>query len=72
MRLACRNSRRTGRFPVDNPTPTAYDKKEFKGRTRRGLPAIVTKEGIMKQHKFWAFAMLFCMAMLFYTGYQHK
>lgn len=26
----------------------------------------------MKKHRFWAFAAVFCFAMLFYTGYKHK
>ena len=26
----------------------------------------------MKQHKFWAWASVFCFAMVFYTGYKHK
>ena len=27
---------------------------------------------IMKNHKFWAWAAVFCMFMVMYTGYQHK
>ena len=26
----------------------------------------------MKNHKFWAWAAVFCMFMVMYTGYQHK
>jgi len=26
----------------------------------------------MKQHRFWAWAAVFCMVMVFYTGYEHK
>lgn len=26
----------------------------------------------MKKHKFWAYAAIACMAMVFYTGYKHK
>ena len=26
----------------------------------------------MKQHKFWAWAMIGCLVMLFYTGKHHK
>ncbi|MFQ7290361.1 MAG: DUF6219 family protein [Lacrimispora saccharolytica] len=26
----------------------------------------------MKQHRFWAWAAVVCMAMVFYTGYKHK
>lgn len=26
----------------------------------------------MKNHKFWAWAMVFCMIMVIYTGYEHK
>ncbi|MFV0414065.1 MAG: DUF6219 family protein [Oscillospiraceae bacterium] len=26
----------------------------------------------MKQHRFWAFASVFCMLLAFYTGYKRK
>ncbi|WP_447581646.1 DUF6219 family protein [Anaerotignum faecicola] len=26
----------------------------------------------MKNHKFWAWASVFCFAMAMYTGYKHK
>ena len=26
----------------------------------------------MKQHRFWAWAALFCFFMVMYTGYKHK
>lgn len=26
----------------------------------------------MKQHRFWALAMVFCLGMTLYTGYRHK
>lgn len=26
----------------------------------------------MKQHRFWAWAAVFCMAMVMFTGYKHK
>ena len=26
----------------------------------------------LKQHKFWAWASVFCFLMVFYTGYKHK
>ena len=26
----------------------------------------------MKQHRFWAWAMVFCLAMTLITGYRHK
>ena len=26
----------------------------------------------MKKHKFWAWAMVTCLAMTIYTGYKHK
>ncbi|WP_207645511.1 hypothetical protein [Marvinbryantia formatexigens] len=26
----------------------------------------------MKQHRFWAWAMVVCLVMLFYTGKKHK
>ncbi|CBK77371.1 hypothetical protein CLS_18450 [[Clostridium] cf. saccharolyticum K10] len=27
---------------------------------------------IVKQHRFWAWAAVFCFLMAFYTGYKHK
>ena len=30
------------------------------------------RSGGMKNHKFWAWAALVCMIMVFYTGYEHK
>ncbi|MGN0159199.1 MAG: hypothetical protein ACI39W_08695 [Brotaphodocola sp.] len=27
---------------------------------------------MMKQHKFWAWAMIVCLIMAIYTGYEHK
>ena len=34
---------------------------------------VVEKEGgVMKKHKFWAWASVFCFAMVMYTGYKHK
>jgi len=26
----------------------------------------------MKNHKFWAWALVFCLFMTIYTGYKHK
>ena len=26
----------------------------------------------MKKHRFWAWAMIFCLFMVMYTGYKHK
>ena len=36
----------------------------FRGCTKRSYP--------MKNHKFWAWATMFCMMMVFITGYKHK
>lgn len=30
------------------------------------------KPFIMKNHKLWAWAMIFCLFMTVYTGYEHK
>ena len=29
------------------------------------------EETLVKQHRFWAWAMAFCMLMVFYTGKKH-
>ena len=31
-----------------------------------------TGEHSMKNHKFWAWAMIVCLIMTVYTGYEHK
>lgn len=30
------------------------------------------RRGEMKKHQFWAWCMVFCGFMVFYTGYKHK
>lgn len=40
---------------------------------REGAAALCYGRGDeVKQHKFWAGAMIFCMVMLVYTGKKHK
>ena len=30
------------------------------------------RSGAMKNHRFWAWAMVVCLFMTLYTGYKHK
>lgn len=38
---------------------------------RRQAPRNEREESTMKQHKFWAYAMIFCAIMAVYTGRKH-
>ena len=38
-----------------------------------GTTVVIIMEGnSMKNHKFWAWAMVICLLMTIYTGYEHK
>lgn len=73
---------------LENPERGAYNKKTTQGIGERfpGAflwichTAVEHHRGLhkagggvrMKNHRFWAWAMVFCLAMTLITGYQHK
>ena len=40
-------------------------------QTNKPRGAHVRKEAAMKQHRFWAYAMVVCAVMAIYTGKKH-
>lgn len=36
------------------------------------ISGFMKEDCLMKNHKFWAWAMIFCLFMTVYTGYEHK
>ena len=50
----------------------AIDVSQFPAHWQKAAVSRQTEVIPMKQHRFWAWAAVFCMVMVMLTGYKHK